>query len=129
MSKFKLSVLILPLILLISACQVDDSGEGYIVVTNYSEEENDVITAVYAKLEDEYAYTLRWSNSDGAKSMEDASFCADEGKYDVRVYVRKPSDILPYYYETYFETGYKNPVKVKEGEFSFVNYDGKGIYH
>lgn len=127
MSKFKMSVLILPLIFLISACQVDDS-EGKIVVTNYSEEENDVITAVYAKLENEDAYILRWSSSDGAKFLEDAAFYVEEGKYDVRVYVRKSADLFPYYYETYFETGYKNPVKVEEDEFSFVNYDGKGIY-
>ena len=26
------------------------------------------------------------------------------------------------------ETGYKNPVKVEEDEYSFVYYDGKGIY-
>lgn len=127
MSKFKMSVLILPLIFLISACQADDS-EGKIVVTNYSEEENDVITAVYAKLENEDAYILRWSSSDGAKFLEDAAFYVEEGKYDVRVYVRKSSDLFPYYYEKYFETGYKNPVKVDEDEFSFVNYDGKGIY-
>ena len=28
----------------------------------------------------------------------------------------------------YTETGYKNPVKVEEDEYSFVYYDGKGIY-
>lgn len=127
MKHIKPLVLFLFAAFMFSACQMDD-GEGKIVVTNYSEEENDVITAVYAKLEDEDAYTLRWSSSDGAKSMEDASFYTDEGSYDVRVYVRKSSELFSYYYETYFETGYKNPVKVEEDEFSFVNYDGNGIY-
>ena len=28
----------------------------------------------------------------------------------------------------YTEIGYKNPVKVEEDEYSFIYYDGKGIY-
>lgn len=108
-------------------CEMPDD-EGKIVVTNQAENETDVILAVYAKLENEDSYTLCWSSSDGAGYMQDASFYVETGNYDVRVYVRQESSLFPYYSETYFETGYKNPVKVEEDEYSFIYYDGKGIY-
>lgn len=108
-------------------CEMPDD-EGKIVVTNQTENETDVIIAVYAKFENEDSYTLRWSSSDGAGYMQDASFYVETGNYDVRVYVRQESSLFPYYKETYFETGYKNPVKVEEDEYSFIYYDGKGVY-
>ena len=103
-------------------------NKGKIVVTNQAENETDVIIAVYAKPEGLDSYSLYWSSADGAGYMQDAYFYIESGNYDVRVYVRKQTAFFPYYTETYFETGYKNPVKVEEDEYSFIYYDGKGIY-
>ena len=56
--------------------------------------------------------------------MQDAYFYIESGNYDLKVWGRKQSSLFPFY----TETGYKNPVKVEEDEYSFVYYDGKGIY-
>lgn len=114
--------------ILFYSCQTSPENKEKIVVTNQAENETDVIIAVYAKPEGLDSYSLYWSSADGAGYMQDAYFYIESGNYDVRVYVRKQTAFFPYYTETYFETGYKNPVKVEEDEYSFIYYDGKGIY-
>lgn len=115
------------LFLIFSACEMPDN-KGKIVVTNQAENETDVIIAVYAKPENENSYSLYWSNTEGAGYMQDAYFYIESGNYDLKVWVRKQTSLFPYYIEDYFKTGYKNPVKVEEDKYSFVYYDGKGIY-
>lgn len=115
------------LFLIFFGCEMPEN-KGKIVVTNQAENESDVIIAVYAKSEGENSYSLYWSSADGAGYLQDAYFYVECGNYDVRVYVRKQTAIFPYYTEAYFGTGYKNPVKVEEDEYSFIYYDGKGIY-
>lgn len=127
MKKICFLISTLSVLFFFTSCQTCQENEGEIVVNNYSES-SDLITAIYAKPADEDSYTLRWSNSSGISYTQNACFTVEEGDYDLRVYVTKKTEYFPYTAYIKYETGYKNPVSVKENKSSYVTYDGKGIY-
>ncbi len=108
------------------SCQAYPENKGKLTVSNLSENENDKITAVYTRLYETEDWILQWQNSAGKGVCEDAVMYLSENKYDVLVYVRREND--HYYVMLQFETGYKNPVKITENNYTIVAFDGKGIY-
>lgn len=126
MKILKHSILIILLLISVVSCNFSmPENKGKIVVTNQAENQTDKIIAVYAKSEDASDYVLYWNNEDGASYYEDAAFYIENGKYDVMIYVQKDNFFLN---TESFQTGYKNPVEVKTDEYSFIYYDGNGIY-
>lgn len=115
------------IITLFYSCQSYPENQGKLTVSNFSENENDKITAVYTRLYGTESWSLQWQSSEGKGVQEDAVMYLVQDKYDVLVYVCRKNS--PYYYELLtFETGYKNPVEITECNYTIIAFDGKGIY-
>lgn len=109
------------------SCQSYPENKGKLTVSNFSENENDKITAVYTRLYGTESWILQWQSSEGKGVQEDAVMYLVQDKYDVLVYVCR-ENFFNYYELLTFETGYKNPVEITESNYTIIAFDGKGIY-
>lgn len=109
------------------SCQSYPENKGKLTVSNFSENKNDKITAVYTRLYGTADWILQWQNSEGKAVQEDAVMYLAEDKYDVLVYVRREYSLFNCKVLS-FETGYKNPVEITESNYTIIAFDGKGIY-
>lgn len=78
---------------------------------------------MYTKIADSSdGWTLSWKDDNGKHKNESLSFFIPSGNYDAQIIVKNGLSLKKY------ETGYKNPVKVKNASVSILSYDGKGLF-
>ena len=113
-------------VLLFTACEAytGEDGQGKLVINN-TVTDTRYIAYVWCKLEDESGYTLYWRNASTSQSA--CNLYLDAGKYNVIIGVYNPELLINNYEE--YQTGYKHPIEIKEGEYSFLCFDGNGIYN
>jgi hypothetical protein len=108
------------------SCRVSlDYDHGEFVVLNKSESAFLVITDVYLRSSGSSFWVNMWHGScAGGKGAEtELSFTARPGIYDVRIRVEQG-----FLFYSFYETGYRHPIKLGNGSFKFVVFDGNGIY-
>ena len=110
--------------LLFLSCTMSTPGQGQLVIRN--EGSGYTVLSVWCRNADDAdaaGWTKIWSGTagEGEKAWADLP----EGKYDVKIEVLK---ICPEFVYTTYETGYKDPVSVCGQEYSFVTFDGRGVY-
>lgn len=100
-----------------------EDGQGKLVINNDAGDGR-YISSVWIKEADSDGYTCCWRNA--SKSQTACNIYLDAGEYDVRIYVVMPGSLFDS--QAYYETGYKNPVEIKDGEYAFLCFDGLGVY-
>lgn len=123
--KKALFIVLMSLIILSSCTLVEnaiDEENGSVVVSNYSEDDDLVITKIYLYEKEDLGYILHFIGEiPNTKSMY---LSVKPGEYSVKieVYNKKESKLDLY------DTGYKNFQKLEKKDFLEVEFDGKGIF-
>lgn len=122
MKRIFVPVFFLTLFFIIS-CQTYPDAKGKLIISNDSLSSSDSIVRVYTKIANSSdGWTLAWKDDNGKNKNESLSFFIPAGKYDTQIIVKNGLSVKKY------ETGYKNPIEIKNASVSILSFDGKGIY-
>ena len=117
----KQSLYVLMLCCLFFCSCIHEPEKASVVISNNSESVLGSITQVWTRVENSNDWVSQWTGS--KKQGEDVNLYIEPGTYDFRIEVT-----YLYLVPLKYETGYKNSITCKRGEYKFIFFDGKGIF-
>jgi hypothetical protein len=113
-------------LVLIFSCKTDIGEEkGTLAVQNQSYNPALEITDVWLRNAETMDWVNQWYGScaGSADYITELSFPVPPGSYDVRIKVNGYG-----HFYNFYETGYRQSVRIGGGDYKFIIFDGQGIY-